>query len=255
VSARAALFSPFRPEEFRLYEPQNRGDESLNEKRLAVRRKLQAIGEATRVALLADGLSLERRESLHHPFSVNHHRVVAQWTSLIRDAKARRAFARAVGPDLGKDVDPGHANVALMVAIDDLGLELGLRIGAEAWYDAQNLVNRCRDGAGRAALLERLRAAPGFELRIHDWETRFPTDRAGPGAIDDLLRWFQPGKHRLSCTRAVSKSDPLATDAAFLGVAVDGLKALAPLYRFAAWGPENDALLRQGGAGFAPVRS
>lgn len=244
----ATPFAALRPEEFRLYEARHRGDETLNDKRLAVRRKLQAVGEALQAALAEEGLALERRESLHHPFGVNHHRVVAQWTSLFRDAKARRAFARAVGPDLGKDVDPGHANLSFFVSVDESGVQMGLQLGVEAWYDAQNLVNRClRDDGARRELAERLRAAPGFALRIHDWETRYPTDRIGRDELDALFKYYRVGEHRLACARAIPKEDPRATSPELAAEACAALRSLAAAYRFIAWSPENDHLMRAGG--------
>ena len=246
MSAKLA-FAPFRPEEFRLYEPRHRSEESLNDKRLGVRRKLQAIGEAAQEALAAAGLRLERRESLHHPFAMNHFRVVAQWTALFRDAKGRRELAKRIGPELGKGLDPGHANAALTVAIDDQGVEVGVRIGVEAWYDGQNLARRCADDAGRRELAALLRAAPGFALRIHDWEKRYASERATREDLEELVRYWQPGEHRLSCTRAIAKDDPLATSAALRDEATSALVALAPLYRFAAWSPENDRLLGPSG--------
>lgn len=245
----APPFTPFRPEEFRLFEDRHRGDETLNAKRLAVRKRLQSIGEAAQAALGAAGLSLERRESLHHPFHVNHHRVVAQWTSLLRDAKARRAFARAVGPDLGKDVDPGHANLAFFVAIDEAGLQFGLRLGVEAWYDAQNFVNRAaRNEAESDRWREALREARGCFVRIHDFESRFAAETLTRDQARDLFKYFRVGTHRLVVARAVGKDDPLATAADFLEEAVAGLRALAPVYAFMAWSPENDHLLRGDGA-------
>lgn len=246
----ATPFVPFRPEDFRLFEPQNRSEESLNERRLAVRRKLQALGEAAQRALAADGLKLDRRESLHHPFSMNHFRVVAQWTALFRDAKGRKEFARVVGAELGKDVDPGHANASLAVAIDDEGLELGLRVGSEAWYDGQNVANRCSTDAARRELADLLRAAPGFALRIHDWETRYKTDAIGRDEIEEVFKYYQPGKHRLTCARAIAKGEAAACSAGLAEAAVEALKALAPLYRWVAWSPENNWLMKAGGGGF-----
>jgi hypothetical protein len=246
----ALAFEAFRPGDFRLYESPNRSEESLNEKRLAVRRKLQAIGEAVQAALREGGLSLERRESLHHPFSVNHFRVVAQWTALFRDAKARKEFSRTVGPDLGKDVDPGHANAAFVVAIDEAGIEAGLRIGVEAWYDAQNLKNRCASDAARRELAELLRLAPGLVLRIHDWAKLYPTETASRDSVEELFRYFEPGKHRLACMRAIPKENPHATDAGLRETCVATLGSLAPLYAFAAWSPANNWLLKAGGGGF-----
>ena len=246
----AIPFVPFRAEEFRLYEPQNRGDESLNERRLAVRRKLQAIGEAAQRALAEAGLKLERRESLHHPFSMNHFRVVAQWTALFRDAAGRKAFSRFVGAELAKDVDPGHANASLACAVDDLGVEMGFRVGVEAWFDGQNLANRCRTDAARRELADLVRAAPGFAMRIHDWETRYPTEKATREQIEEIFKYYQPGKHRLACTRAIARTDPAACAPSLVEIAAASLRALAPLYRFAAWSPENNHLLKAGGGGF-----
>jgi len=250
VTAKLA-FAPLRPEDFRLFEPQNRSDEGLNERRLGVRRKLQSIGEAAHEALRADGLALERRESLHHPFAMNHFRVVAQWTALFRDAKARRELARRIGPELGKGLDPAHANASLAVSVDDEGVELGFRVGVEAWYDGQNLAKRCATDAARRELAALLRSIPGFALRIHDWAKTYPTEKASREDLEELVRYYQPGQHRLSCFRSIAKGDPRATSPELRDEAVAALRSLAPLYRFAVWSPENDLLLRAGG-GFTP---
>ncbi|MBL8995028.1 MAG: hypothetical protein JNM63_16895, partial [Spirochaetia bacterium] len=243
-------FESFRPEDFRLYEPRNRGDDSLNARRLEVRHKLQAIGEAARAALAKEGLGLERRESLHHPFSVNHMRVVAQWTALFRDAKARRAFAAMVGPDLGKDVDPGNANICFFVSIDDNGLQIGLRVGEGAWYDAQNFIHQLGTEAGRRNCIEAARRAAGFHFRIHDWAQLYPTDSFSRDSIDTILKYYKIGEHRLTCVRVLAKEDPQGCDPLFLQNAVSGLASLAGLYKFMAWSPENNHLLKPGG-GFA----
>jgi hypothetical protein len=153
-----------------------------------------------------------------------------------------------VGPDLGKDVDPGHANLAFFVSIDETGLQWGLRLGVEAWYDAQNFVNRCaKDEAACDAWRERLGRAPGFQVRIHDWETRYPSASLTRDDARELFKYYQVGKHRLTCARAVPAGDPLATSAELADAAAAGLAALAPGYEFMAWSPENNHLL--GGAG------
>lgn len=241
-------FEAFRPEEFRLYESRNRGDESLNEKRLAVRHKLQAIGERARGELAALDLRLERRESLHHPFSINHNRVVAQWTSIFRDAKQRKEFAKMVGPELGKDVDPGNANVAFFVSIDEQSLQIGLRLGESAWYDAQNLTNRrARNAEQERVFIDIARSAPGFFFRIHDWETLYPTEKFSRDHTDEIFKYYKIGEHRLTCVRMIKKDDPAACSPAFADSAVAALLSLAPIYKYIAWSTENNYLIKGGG--------
>jgi hypothetical protein len=241
-------FQPFRPEDFRLYEPQNRSDDALNARRLEVRHKLQFIGDTLKKRLAAESLRLERRESLHHPFSVNHMRVVAQWTALFRDARARKEFARFVGPDLGKDVDPGNANLAFFVTIDEGGLAFGLRWSAEAWYDAQNFVNKySKSDERRRELADLLKQAPSFHARIHDWATLYPCSRASRENLEEIIKYFRVGEHRLSVAQHVAKDDPAACSADFCGRAVGELAQLAPVYKALAWSPANNFLLSSGG--------
>ncbi|MBI3817433.1 MAG: hypothetical protein HY286_01985 [Planctomycetes bacterium] len=241
-------FEPFRIEDFRLYETRNRGDESLNGRRLEVRHKLQAIGEAAKVKLAADGIVLERRESLHHPFSINHMRVVAQWTSLFRDAKARKTFARMVGPELGKDVDPGNANVAFFVSIDEGCIQIGIRLGENAWYDARNWIQPCeKSDPQRTAFVEIVRRSPGFYLRIHDWEKTWSTEKFTRDDFAEIIKYYKIGEHRFTFTRRINKSDPASGDPALLANAVESLHSLAPIYRCIAWTPDNDRLFQSGG--------
>lgn len=246
--AAAPAFQPFRPEEFRLYESRNRSDDTLNGKRLVVRQKLQAIGEATKNALAKHGVGCERRESLHHPFSVNHMRVVAQWTSIFRDAKARKEFTKYVGPDLAKDVDPGNANFAFFVSIDESGLQFGLRLGAEAWFDAQNFVNKySRNDLLRRELAEILKKTPGFHLRMHDWEKLYPTEKASREDLEEIFKYYRVGEHRWTCARSIPKDDPRAGAPDLCETTAASLASLSDIYKSIAWNPGNNYLTNAAG--------
>lgn len=177
--------------------------------------------------------------------------MVAQWTSIFRDAKQRKEFARVVGPELGKDVDPGNANAAFFVSINEDGLQLGLRLGEAAWYDARNLTNHFSKSENeRRELVNLVRAVAGFQFRIHDWEKLYPSEKFTRDDMLEILKYYKTGEHRLSFYRSIQKSDPLACSANFFDISVSALRSLAPVYKFAAWSRDNNYLFQSGG-GFA----
>ena len=78
--------------DFDLYEPRFQGDSEWNQRRLAVRKRLQALGEELKKAYAALGIGLDRRESLHNPHATNGKRVRRQRTMLFRDKKSRKGL-------------------------------------------------------------------------------------------------------------------------------------------------------------------
>jgi hypothetical protein len=240
---------PFESRDFAVFEEAYQKNADYDAHRLRVRRRLGAIAEAARVRLGEHGLPLERRDSLHRPFSFNRGRVVAQWVYLIRDAKVRRAFRAVAGAEVGADLDPAFQNAHLCVAVDEGGVKVALRVHKEAWVDAQNWKNRLSDAAGRDGFRLLLNVVPeGFGLRIHDWKKVYPCGRVGRDDVEEFVRYFVPGEHGARVFRTIPRSDPKATAADLPARLADDLVALAPLYQFVAWSPENDRLrLRTGG--------
>ena len=234
---------PFEARDFVVFGEAYRSNAEYDEHRLRIRRRLAAIAEEARGRLTTLGLPLERRDSLHRPHGFNRNRVVAQWVYLARDAKARRAFRTRVGPEVGADLDPAFQNAHLCVAIDEKGLEVGLRVHREAWVDAQNLKNAGADAAGWQAWRDLLRALPeGYGLRIHDWKKLYPCSRLTRDDAEEFFRYFVPGEHGMRVFRSIPKEHPAAISAEFPARAAEELVALAPLYLFIAWAPENDRL-------------
>jgi hypothetical protein len=239
---------PFEARDFAVFEEAYQKNPDYDAHRLRVRRRLAAIAEEARGKLGEHGLRLERRDSLHRPFSFNRGRVVAQWVYLLREGKDRKAFRSIVGPEVGADLDPAFQNAHLVLAVDEAGVEAGLRVHKEAWVDAQNWKNAIGDAPGREGFRQLLNALPeGFGLRIHDWKKVYDCPKVNRDDVEEFAKYFTPGEHGARVFRSVARSDPGAIAAELPSRLAEALVALAPLYRFLAWSPENDRLRLRAG--------
>ena len=93
----------FSDSDFDLYQQHFQGDVEWNGRRLEVRQKLQKVGDEVRRVFSCDGVSLDRRESLHHPHRTNGKRVRRQRTMIFRDKKSRKSLQLFLGKELGRE--------------------------------------------------------------------------------------------------------------------------------------------------------
>ena len=102
---RAAVLEPFEPWDFESLRPPRSRSAEYNEKRLAARRRLEAIAKALTKAS-SDAAKLEVRTSIHNPFPpVNGGSVERLWAYLSRPKAHKTKLKRELGADLGKDLD------------------------------------------------------------------------------------------------------------------------------------------------------
>ncbi len=234
----------FTQADFELFQERFQADPEWNARRLDLRRRLQALGEATRGQYKSFGLSLDRRESLHHPHASNRKRVRRQRTMLFRDRQARRALQGFLGRELGRDLDSAHNNIHLQAGLDERELYWGLRIEAGAWYDLNALSKRAETAEGRRALVAACRQAPGFVLLVDGRGAR-PLEGMGDRDWRDLAGFLRPGESSLEVRQSLAAAAAAAAGPDLQEGIVDDLVRLAGLYRLAAWtldGPSGASL-------------
>lgn len=231
-------------QDFAAYEPHRQRDAEYNAYRLAVRRKLGLHGRHLQQLLETQaGLELKSRTSLERPYKFNLGRVGAQWAYLSRSPKDKKALQARVGPALGKDVDTHYIQTTLVVSVDSEGLEQALRIHSLAWWDGQNLKLKCNDPEHLDAWLELLNSLPqGFILFMDNWKKEYACGRLHTQDLRAYFKTYTPGEHWLNLRRRIPASLASTLDEDLTAFLEEGALALAPLYRFLAWTPENNHL-------------
>jgi len=249
----ATLDPWFDDASFEAFAKEKQRDAKYNADRLKVKRRLAALGKAVRPALEEADLRLAVQTSLSHPYTYNAFRVDSMWVYFSRPEGEKKFLREIFGRALGKDLDPGFQHVLLLVGIDSEGVEVSLKIHSSAWWDGQNLKNRCRRDADLLAFLEVLNALPGFVLSIHDWKKEYRCGSLRRSDLANYFAYYTPGEHWLHLRKRYGRDDPRVRGEAWVRIAGDDLRSLAPAYRFAAWGPENNhlGLREEGGPGGA----
>jgi len=224
----------FAAADFDLYQPHFQGDPEWNGRRLDVRQRLQAIGDALCAQFKDQGVGLDRRESLHHPHATNGKKVRRQRSMMFRDKKSRKALQGFLGKELGKDLDSAVNNLHFQVGLDDKEAYWGLRIDSGAWYDLNVLLKRVEENPGREEIVAACRQAPGFQLEI---------DRGGPRPLDgmtnrdwrDLAGTLRPGENSLEVVRRMPKHEVAEGGEDFGPLVCADLFRLAEFYGLACW--------------------
>ncbi len=229
----------FLERDFKAYERHRQDDPEYNALRLAVRRKLKAMVDATGKEAKGLGVDLSAQAGLHHPYTFNSYRVREQRAYLCRGAKERKKLASFFGEALGKDAETHYIQTVLEVCIDDQIVEAALRIHPQAWWDGENLKKKLRsDDAVLAEFCQLLRALPaGFHLKLHDWKKDNWCSVIKPGDVKEVLEFYTPGNHWLHIQRQLPKEDAVDMGVEAEAWVRTSLLALLPVYRFILWDP------------------
>ncbi|MEM7310901.1 MAG: hypothetical protein AAF682_29800 [Planctomycetota bacterium] len=216
-----------------------------NDRRLLARRKLLALGKRAVARIKTEeGTALDSRTSLHNPNTFNGMRVRRLWAYLTRAKAEKRKLRSILGAELAKDLDSAYRNAYLCVALEAEALEVSLRIHPDAWYDGQNLKNRC-EREGVQAWLGLLNELPGYFLRLHDWKGEWRCGELTGGRLEEFLGSWTPGEHALAVERrwpAPAGNRGAVLDEGVPEAVIDELARLVPLYRFCAWSDESSFL-------------
>jgi len=248
-------FPGFVEKDFLAFSKPKQRDELYNGERLLVKRKLAALGKELAAALAAAGLPVEAKTSLSHPYTFNGFKVESMWAYFGRDEAAKKAIKKKLGGELGKDVDPTYQGVILLVEINEAEVVCGLKIHPAAWWDGKNL-------AAKAVTAEAAKGAPGttsqralewtrlmnalpagFAMSIGDWKKRYEAGKVYDADIRNFFQWYKPGEVWLHLVRPRPRAQAIQEGAALAASLAADLVAAAPLFRFAAWAPDNDFVL------------
>jgi len=241
---RAAVLEPFEPWDFESLRPPRSRSAEYNEKRLAARRRLEAIAKALTKAS-SDAAKLEVRTSIHNPFPpVNGGSVERLWAYLSRPKAHKTKLKRELGADLGKDLDQAYRNGYLCVALEADALEVSFRIHPDAWFDGRNLTRRI-DKEGLRPLLSLLNELEGFRLQLADWKGEWVCGELEVERLEEFLRFYEPGEHLLAVQQRMpvpeSMRESLLTPE-LPGHLVSELSRLTALRHYVCWAPGNDFL-------------
>lgn len=248
-------FPGFVERDFAAFAKEKQRSEAFNNERLLVKRKLAALGKELEAALAAAGLETTARTSLSHPYTFNGFKVDSMWAYFGRDEKAKKAIQRKLGADLGKDADPTYQGVILLVEVNERDVVWGLKIHPAAWWDGKNLAAKApkaeaAPGAPGVTPQRRLEwtrllnaLPPGFAMTIGDWKRRYEAGKLYDEDVRNFFRWYRPGEVWLHIVRALPAAEAAAAGPGLASRLAPDLAALAPLFRFSAWSPENDHVL------------
>lgn len=222
-------------------------DPAYNERRLALRRKLLALGKRFAAAKRAPKLGLDARTSLHNPHAFNGNRVRRIWTYVTRDKGEKGRLRRVVGKDLAQDLDAAYRNAYFCLGVEADAAEVSLRIHSDAWFDGQNLSRRVA-AEGFEELTSILNALEGYRLELADWKGEWRCGDLSPSRLEEFFKYYEAGTHALALIRRwpAPKGQPAARAALLSAEAptmlLEELARLEPFYRFSAWSKESDFL-------------
>ncbi len=232
----------FKPTDFARFQEELARDSIHNAERLEVRRKLDAFGKRLSKRLEAKDLAFASRASLHHPFRFNAYKVDSQYVYLSRADKERKSLKKILGVDLGKDLDQNYVHVILALEIHEHGLEVALRIHQNAWWDGENFKRQVNSEPHRQQVVDALRAAPGFDLRVHDHRRKHPCDAMTVEELVETIGYYTPGEHWLHVEQSLGREEEYVTEPGLEGRLADEFEDLVKLYRVIRWTPKNDFL-------------
>jgi hypothetical protein len=242
-------FQGFTEKDFDAFLPEKQRDSEYNEERLEVKHKLHALGERASEPMARAGLDLSFKTSLSHPYTYNKYRVESQWVYFARNEKARRALKQLFGSELGKDLDMHYYHVILVAEISLKCVVLALKIHEQAWWDGQNIKNRCELAAERPRVAEELNRLNGFIMNIHDWRREYVCGQIHAEDVRNFFHYYTPGKHWLHLRMGLPRETVVGMGEGFASFAGDALAKLGPVYRLIEWRPDNDFVFakRSGG--------
>jgi len=245
---RTVSFTAFSDPDFDAYLERKWRSNAFNRERLEVKQKMSALGRMVASRLcLPDGTPLSHDLSVEYPALWNQQRVTCQDLFFCRDEKGRRELDGLISRKrtmaaLVEDPSPLRNHIFLSVRLDQTGVEVGLKLHADAVIDRDNLTRKCQEFLAREKLVSLVRALPeGYRVGPTDdleQEAR-AVDEAGlmamVAALPDSGQWLA------ACLR-FSRDAEVTRGEGFAERLGQELERLLPLYQFAAWHRDNDHL-------------
>lgn len=239
------MFAGLQDSDLDAYLPARATSNAFTLPRLRVKEQLLGLAPRLLAEASALGVTLEAQATPERRSVWNHNRVDAQWLGLWRDAEARRHLEAVLNqgrPAAAPLADPTpfvrHAYLA--VKVDAEGVEVSLRLHADAAVDLKNLRARAADPLKRAELLQALWSTADLVLEVPGAPEARSRDLDGVrlaaslDALADATRVWTLRALRLSRAETVARGPALGDEL------VAAFTRLLPLYRLVAWSAEND---------------
>jgi transcription antitermination factor NusG len=226
-------------ESFNAYSSDKWSSNVHNLARMRVKETLLGLSDRAQEGLEEELRGLMRATSDEIPNITNHKKVDAQWVYWFRDAGARedlRSSLLKTELDEHKlfDIAPQDKHITLALILREKELWTGLRIAGGATVDRQNFAAIMGKTWEREQLLEMLRELPEGSVVGSEGALVTTSDVTldALGQLDADQAWLLG--HSLTAEEAIELGVDLAD------YVHRWLGALAPYYRFLAWGKTND---------------
>ncbi|MBI3179318.1 MAG: hypothetical protein HYZ27_06625 [Deltaproteobacteria bacterium] len=239
-------FDGLRAEHFAAYTPDKWSSNVHNLTRMRAKDTLFALCGAATQSLAAALKGLSRAASDDVPNIVNHKKVDAQWVYWFRDEQARKhlaSFLEKTPLDGVKlfDIAPQDKHLTLAVVLSAPEVWVGLRVAPGAVVDRRNLaalLGKSHKIETFLALLAALPRGAGLGLGADAVPAAALTAEmalAQSQLLDDAHPAWRLGQ-------GWPVADALALGPALATEIAAAIAALAPIYRFVAWAPDNDQI-------------
>ncbi len=228
------IHTMFFAADFELFTSRYQGDEEWNGSRLAVRRRLQTLGNEVCAEYATLGVALDRRESLHHPHHTNGKRVRRQRTMIFRDKKSRKKLQSFLGKDLGKDLNSARNNVHMQICIDDKQCWWGIRIDESAWYDLNVLIKRAEEDFSRDEIVAAAKLAQNFDFELNGGGAR-PLSEMTQRDWRDIAGGVSPGENAVEIVHRMQSSEAIALGEDLAATITQELLSLLEFFKLCSW--------------------
>lgn len=222
--------------DFNLFTKEKWRSDSYDAARLAVKRKLAAIGKHIEADYKRDKVPLTHKTSTHNPNKYNSNQVRMLKMYFARSKAARKPLRDLLGEALAGDLDPHYCNTQVWVKVEAGHIEFACAIHPAAWWDAQHFVKACQTADGRRAFCEALHGLPREEYLLQ-------IGNLGDHLVDDLrqdeleriLKHYTAGEDWIRVYRRYPAEAVVEEGPEFLETARRELTELLSVYERFAW--------------------
>jgi len=241
-------FTGFKDEDFDAYLEKKRTSNVYNLERLEVKQKLAGLGKMVGQSLTAlDGSILAMEFSSEHPALWNNHRVDSQTLFFSRNEEARRHLDGIISRErsiasLVDEPSPQRNHIYLSLTIDHEGVEIALKLHADAAVDRDNLQRKCEDFFQREKILIAINALPEeFRVGLSGQDAQ-PANALDDASFVKLVADLPGQDHWFSLGTTLGRWDGRLSEPEFADLALTYFNALQPVMHLMAWSRDNDTL-------------
>jgi hypothetical protein len=238
-------FAAFTDRDFDAFLEKKWRSNVFNRERLEVKQKLLGLGKLLSPDLVTEDGPLELEASAEHPALWNHGRVPNQILFFSRSKEARRvietllAKRRTIANQID-DPSPLRNHIFLSVMVDQRGVEIALKLHADATIDRENLERKCEDYFVREQLLGHLRTLDPLHTIGIEGQSEVGIGSLSDEKLQEILRAIPSSGSWFTVRTTLGREDEQSRSESFAALARERLLALLPILRFIAWRREND---------------